>query len=245
MDTGTITFILVMGFALVITGGLTFLVVKRKEYGLISGFSSRPEEEKRILMENGYVKAVERLLFLIFLLFAGVFIMGLLPVPYGLEISLAVFLLVVLGGAVRVQMYEVPGKRKRNLWLTSILGLLVLTGLGALTYFSMMENEVTVTETHLEISGMYGLEWKLGDIDQVTIEEELPEVILKSNGFAAAGQLKGRFRLEKPYGPARLFIHDQNEGPFLYVQKGEEDLWLSRERREEIAGLYEQLNTGK
>lgn len=57
--------------------------------------------------------------------------------------------------------------------------------------------------------------------------------------------MKGRFRLEKPYGPARLFIHDQNEGPFLYVQKGEEDLWLSRETREEIAGLYEQLNTGK
>ncbi|WP_281659193.1 DUF3784 domain-containing protein [Halobacillus sp. Cin3] len=245
METGTIAFSIAMGFALIITGGLTFLVGKRKEYGLISGFSSRPEEEKRILMENGYVKAVERLLFLLFLLFAGVFLMGLLPVPYGLEISLAVFLLVVLGGAVRVQMYEVPWKRKRSLWITSILGVLVISGIGILTYFSVMENDVTVTETHLEISGMYGLEWDLENIDQVTIEEELPEVILKSNGFAAAGQLKGRFRLEEPYGPAHLFIHDQNEGPFLYVQKGEEGLWLSRETREEVEVLDEQLNKGK
>jgi len=44
MDKGQIGVAIVMCFVLVIHGGLTYLIVKKKKYSLLSGFANRPEQ---------------------------------------------------------------------------------------------------------------------------------------------------------------------------------------------------------
>ncbi|MBS4201810.1 DUF3784 domain-containing protein [Bacillus sp. FJAT-49732] len=240
MSTGTIIFIIVMGWALIIHGGLTYLIVKKKEYSLISGFLNRPKEEQEYLIQNGYMEALGNIFKITFYLFAATFIAGLLPIPYGFEIGLAIFLLALLGGLIWMQKYEVPHKRKKMYWITGGIMAVTIALVGGLTIAGWVDNEVTVNQENFKISGMYGVEWTIEDITSVELLEELPEVIMKSNGFAASGQLKGRFQLEEPYGSGLLFVNGKNK-PYLYVTTKKDYLILNRKNSEDTKNIYESL----
>lgn len=78
------------------------------------------------------------------------------------------------------------------------------------------------------------------EIGSVELLDTMPEIIVKTNGFAAAGQLKGRFRLEDPYDGTLLFVQ-QNQGPFLYVSIEDDHLILSRDESSKTKEIYESL----
>ncbi|MCJ8008596.1 DUF3784 domain-containing protein [Lederbergia wuyishanensis] len=240
MSTGTIIFIIAMGWALIIHGGLTYLIVKKKEYSLISGFLNRPKEEQEYLIQNGYIEALGRIFKITFFIFAATFLLGLLPIPYGFEIGIALFLVVLLGGLIWMQKFEVPHKRKKMYWITSGIMAVTIGLVGWLTIAGLVDNEVTVNHETFEISGMYGVEWPIKDIKSVELLEELPEVIMKSDGFATAGQLKGNFLLEEPYGNGLLFVNWKNT-PYLYVTTKNNYLILNRKNSEDTKNIYESL----
>ncbi|BDG39941.1 hypothetical protein [Saccharococcus caldoxylosilyticus] len=116
-----------------------------------------------------------------------------------------------------VQRYEVKRKRVRSLWIMSTITAAVFVFLAVLGYFGFQENEVSVLDGKLIVEGWYGEEWAVGDIEDVRLLERLPEVIVKTNGFAAMGRLKGEFVLEKPYGSGKLFIVERSS-PYVYVK---------------------------
>ncbi|WJE16474.1 DUF3784 domain-containing protein [Halobacillus sp. ACCC02827] len=240
MNTGFIVYSIIMVWVLVIYGGLTYLVVKKREYGLISGFGNRSEEEQQYLLENGYVDATGRLLKWTFSMLLLTFLAGLLPVDLAFEVGLGLFFIVLLTGIVWIQRYEVPRKRKRNVWMTSIFSVAIFGGVVALTISGLIDNTVTVEDSKVKISGMYGGEWSLADIEKVEILDDVPDVIVKSNGFASGGHLKGRFRLEDPYEGALLFIQADMK-PSVYIKTKEDDLFINKEDEEETRRLYETL----
>lgn len=244
MDTGTIIYIITMGWTLIIFGGLTYLIVKKKEYFLISGFNKRSEEEKVYLQENGYLDAMAKALTISFWIFALTFIVGLLPVPYGFEIGIGIFLIVLLGGMIWVQRYEVPYKRKKAIWTTAIISIVTLGFIIAIFVVGYIDNEIKVNQDIFEITGMYGLELDIDDIEHMTLLDELPEVIMKTNGFATTNLLKGRFQLVEPYGTGTLFIQKRTK-PVLYIQTKDDYVMIARKDANETKELYESLIQAK
>lgn len=242
METSTIIYIIAMGWGLIIYGGITYLIVKKKEYSLISGFLNRPKEEQEFLIKNGYMEATGKLFKWTFYLFLLTFIIGLLPIPYGFEISISVFLIALLGGMVWLQKYELPAKRKKMYWITGSISFITFAFVGGIIGYGLIDNEITVDRDTLTISGMYGIEWDLADVESVKLLDELPDVITKSNGFATSGVLKGRFRLEEPYGGGGLLFVKGEKGPFLYVATDSEYLILNRDDHHETEQLYKTLN---
>ncbi|MBS4219901.1 DUF3784 domain-containing protein [Bacillus sp. FJAT-49711] len=240
MSTGTIIFIIAMGWALIIYGGLTYLIVKKKEYSLISGFLHRSKEEQEYLIQNGYIEALGKILKITFYLFAATFLLGLLPIPYGFETGISLFLVVLLGGLIWMQKFEIPHKRKKMYWITGGIMAVTIGLVGGLIIAGSVDNEVTVNNEIFEVSGMYGIEWSIEEIKSVELLDELPEVIMKSNGFATSGQLKGRFQLEKPYGSGLLFVSGKNK-PYLYVTTKKDYLILNRKNSEDTQNIYEAL----
>ncbi|MBS4196753.1 DUF3784 domain-containing protein [Lederbergia citri] len=240
MSTGTIIFIIAMGWALIVHGGLTYLIVKKKEYSLISGFLNRPKEEQEYLIQNGYIEAVGKILKVSFYLFATTFLVGLLPIPYGFEIGIVLFLIVLLGGLIWLQKYEIPQKRKKMYWITSSIMAVTVALVGGLTIAGLVDNEVTVSHEAFKISGMYGVEWPIEEIKSVELLDTLPEVITKTNGYASSGQLKGHFQLEEPYGSGLLFVNKKNP-PYLYVETNKDFLILNRKNIEDTRTIYESL----
>lgn len=229
-----------MGWTVIIYGGITYLFSKKQDHTLLSGFSNRPKEEKEYLRQSGYLDALNKLFVTTFWLLFVAFILGLLPISFAFEISLAIFILVLMVGLVWIQRYEVPHKRKKKLWLfgafstVTIIFIIVITGIG------YIDNDIKIEDETFTITGMYGVEWDIADIETIELMNTLPEVNFRTNGFATAGILKGNFNLEPPYGNGLLFIQ-KNSAPYLYIETKENYMILNRKDPKETTEIYNEL----
>lgn len=236
--------IILLGWVAIILGGLTYLVKKKKDATLISGFSNRTKEEQEYLKQSGYIEAVGNYLLISFIIFLATYILWIFSVPYSMEVGLSILLIVVLAGMIWLQRYEVPHKRKKMYWITGSITAVLVCFLVGLTYVGLKENQVTVEDGKFVVSGMYGVEWDLEDVEEVKLLDELPRVIVKTNGFATEGHLKGRFRLESPYEGGLLFVRVKDGSPYLYVETKDGDyVILNRSDGKETERLYKQLQS--
>lgn len=117
----------------------------------------------------------------------------------------------------------------------TIIFIAVITSLGFIN-----KTEIYVHEDTLEVTGMYGVEWDLADIERVELLDELPEVLIRMNGFSMPGVLKGHFKLEEPYGHGLLFVQG-NEEPYLAIFTSDNYMIINRKENEETLNIYEQL----
>ena len=236
--------IILLGWVAIILGGLTYLVKKKKDATLISGFSNRTKEEQEYLKQSGYIEAVGNYLLISFIIFLATYILWIFSVPYSMEVGLSILLIVVLAGMIWLQRYEVPHKRKKMYWITVSFTAVLICFLVGLTYVGLKENQVAVEDGKFVVSGMYGVEWDLEDVEKVELLDELPRVIVKTNGFATEGHLKGRFRLESPYEGGLLFVRVKDGAPYLYVETKDGDyVILNRSDGKETERLYKQLQS--
>lgn len=79
-------------------------------YWLISGFASRPEEEKETLIENRYPQKIGSLL-----IGTAIGMLVLLPLSFiefrfATEVQFGFMLVILLGGLIYLSRYEVPAK---------------------------------------------------------------------------------------------------------------------------------------
>lgn len=80
--------------------------------------------------------------------------------------------------------------------------------------------EVSVTDSSIKISGVWGLTIDESDIDNIEIETTLPTILMKTNGADIGNKLFGKHKI-KGYNNAVLFIEDKTK-PFiaLYTKDG-------------------------
>ncbi|MDV2581377.1 DUF3784 domain-containing protein [Alkalibacillus haloalkaliphilus] len=239
MSQGMIGYIIVMGFTLMIMGGLTFLMYKYKDYTLISGFSNRSKEEQEQLIKNGYPQAVKRLLLNTFLILLLTFVVSLFRVPFSMEVGFSFLLLYVLIGMVWIQRYELQAKRKRGYWITGSVAAVTFVAVIGLTVWAFMPNELTIENDELKISGLYGVEWPTTDIEEVELLDEMPPILVRTNGFALQNLSKGHFRVED-YGSARLFLREDHR-PVLYVATEDDQLFINHPDESQVQQWYEAL----
>ena len=63
----------------------------------------------------------------------------------------------------------------------------------ALLFFSSQATKVTFLEEGLQIHGMYGEVYAWNSIEDVILMEELPTIVMRTNGSALGSNLKGYF----------------------------------------------------
>ncbi len=152
----------------------------KKAYYLISGFVSRPEEEKQQLIKNGLPQKTGTLL----LYTAGAMLL-LLPLSFTsfkfvFEVQFGVMLFLLMGGLIYLSKYEIPKKRKRSYIFSTILFIGVIGSITALSVTGYQGYELKIKDNHFEITGMYGDEWSTKDIKQTELAYLLcQKVILK------------------------------------------------------------------
>jgi hypothetical protein len=75
---------------------------------------------------------------------------------------------------------------------------------------------VTMSHEGMKIgAGIYGVELPWSTVTDVTLEQALPRVVRRTNGYALGGTLRGHFRVAG-LGPARLFV-ERDEPPFVRI----------------------------
>lgn len=197
----------------------------KKAYWLISGFSFRPEEEKKRLIENRYPQKTGSLL-----IGTALGMLLLLPLSFtefrfAMDVQFGFMIVVLLGGFIYISKFEVAEKRKRSY----IIGIIVFSvTLGSLIYLTVSSHkgyEMSLQEDGFEITGMYGDEWAYEDIQDVQLLEQMPEVTWKQNGIGLPTLAQGHFNVTG-YGSSLLFIQKEFS-PVLYIELEDEHVFVN------------------
>jgi Domain of unknown function (DUF3784) len=231
--------IVVQLFVILLFFILGWAIRYKRQYMLISGFNNRSEEEQKILIENGYPQKTGNLLIMTAI---GMLILSPLvftSFPYIIEVQYGFMTVFLLGGFIYVAKYEIPVKRKKSYWFASIFTISVIGFISVLFYLGYQSNELVVKEQTFEITGIYGDEWKVEDIEKIELLNEMPNVTYKENGFGMSNLSKGYFHVET-YGSSLLFI--RNGGPYLLIKMKNRTIIINGENSEQTQSWYEQIN---
>jgi hypothetical protein len=99
---------------------------------------------------------------------------------------------------------------------------------------------VTVGTTGFEIDTLfYGRSFAAADIASISLEAALPRVLARTNGFAGAGTLRGRFRVEG-LGEGHLYV-EEGMAPYLVVRLRQGFVIVNFREPERTRALFEEM----
>lgn len=104
--------------------------------------------------------------------------------------------------------------------ITIIFVIIVLSIMGYSFYYASRPSEYTISNGALKISGMYGEEIRLKDINSIMLKEQIPEILIRTNGSSLGNWEKGNFKL-KIVGQTKLFISISTP-PFIFINTNSE-----------------------
>lgn len=218
---------------------LGYLIVKKEAYFLLSGFSAKTKEDQQILIQNGYPQAAGKALINSGFILLGGLGLYLLRIPYMIEFSWLIMITFLFVRLLSIGKLDTTKSRKRNSIILIITIVFTFGVLGGAAFIGMQPNELTISDDRLHVSGFYGVEWPLDEITNVELVDTIANVQVRTNGFSFANRLKGHFRLEG-LGKGRLYLY-RNQPPFIYIEKGEDYLFINSRDRHETIFWYEKL----
>jgi hypothetical protein len=123
-------------------------------------------------------------------------------------------------------------------------GLLVLAlgaaVVGALFWSQIRPPKVAVGPEGFQVETLfYGASFAAGDIAAVALESKLPRVLWKTNGFAGAGTLRGRFEVEG-LGEGRLYV-EQGFAPYVLLRLRQGFVIVNFREPEKTRALYDEM----
>ena len=107
-------------------------------------------------------------------------------------------------------------------------------------YLQTRDPKLTITSEQLRIENLfYGQDYPLSEVTGVSLEQRLPRVLARTNGFAGGGILRGWFAVEG-LGKGKLFV-DAGNGPFVLVRLRSGFVIFNVRDPQTTRALYEQL----
>jgi hypothetical protein len=111
---------------------------------------------------------------------------------------------------------------------------------GGLFWSQIRPPKVAVAPEGFEVETLfYGASFAAADVTSVSLETRLPRVLWKTNGFAGAGTLRGRFRLEE-LGEGRLYV-EEGFAPYVLVRLRQGFVIVNFREPERTRSLYGEM----
>ena len=196
--------------------GIGFLVKSVPD--LIAGYNTMPKEQKKnvdidglsTFMRNGLI-AIGISIIIGFYLFKWIgftlIANSVLPIVTIVGVTILV---------INAQRFD-HNKNKKTKLTYFILGFVFIFVIGLIAY-GFIPSKVIFNKDSVQFSGMYGIEIKIAEIDNVKLVDNLPEIKMRTSGFSLGTVKKGIFDLNE-FGKSRLLIHSENP-PYLIISKG-------------------------
>lgn len=231
---------------------LGLLVHKAKLYFLISGYNTYSSEKKenvdiistaKVIGYYGYSNAA--VMFLAGILeYAGMNIGIIGPIVF---MMITTILLLWRIQKYDRNMYDDDGHMKKSSKVQILLVIILLGAtflfVGYMMFTSSRDTSVVLKEEGIEIEGMYGASYDWSSMEELTLMEELPEVIIRTNGSGIGSKLRGHFRMEE-YGAVKLFM-DAAVPPYIYFEHEGKIVIFNLGEEEKTEELYNEMNEMK
>lgn len=219
-----------------------------KAYFLIAGYNTMPKEKKA----NVDTRGLGRLIGLYSYVNGGLLIaMG---ISHALGLQLGILPIIVFFGISTVYLlikaqkydgniYDENGKLRKGaakrLAIPVGIVVLIMVFVAALMFFSAQATKVTLNEEGVQIHGMYGDVYAWESIEHIELREDLPTIVMRTNGSALGSNLKGHFST-KEFGSVKLFINKQKP-PFVYLKTSDGMVIFNLESADETAEIFEEI----
>jgi hypothetical protein len=197
-----------------------FIVTENNAKYLLSGYNTmKPEERKKVDMK-AYIPFFRK-----FHVFLGLSFIALGAVLNYLisELAAGIFLatyplLAYLWFVWQSKNYSENQARKQWIGIAILMGALLFVAI--LLTISLKENPLTVDSGKVIIEGSYGEEIPATDIDSIVLIGNLPEISIRTNGFAMGSVRKGYFKTSSG-GIVKLLINaEQKSNIFIRLKSG-------------------------
>lgn len=196
--------------------GMGFLLNSKNASSMISGYKNLSKEEQKQIRLIEYVSFFRRFHFTIGILIVVMSIVFYLVKLFDfiglilLFFSLAGYTFFIF----RSQFYYPPQKRKPFI-ISFYVMLIVSLGTIVLLILPYKETKVEIFDNKISISGIYGEDLALNQIKNVKLIDQIPNIRIKTNGFAIRNLKKGWFKSEN--GEKIKLIVDDTKPPFLQI----------------------------
>lgn len=219
-----------------------------KAYWLISGYNTMSAEKKRNVDVKGLGKIMGNFCFLL----AGLMFIFSLSLIFELILITITVAVIFVGSIIYViiKSQKFDGnvmkddgtiKKGAKIKIGAIITFLILVflGVGILLYQSNKPTTYNITEQKIEISGLYGETVYFKDIVDISISDEIPKIILRTNGSAVGSSLKGYFKLNH-IGKAKLFINTKIP-TFIFIKTDKETIIFNSEDKAKTQEIFMKL----
>ena len=219
-----------------------------KAYWLISGYNTMSAEKKK----NVDIKNLGELMANFCYVMSGIIMLGTLLMVLNQNAAGGTVLFLMLPAIIylliKAQKYdrntrESDGtmKTRAKILIGAVIGFLVITfaGIGVMLYSGSKSPEYIVQNGTLKIHSIYGEELKLSEIVSITLQDQIPDILFKNNGFDLGSIKRGYFKL-KDIGQVKLFA-DTNNPPYVFIDGKFGLRIVNTDTPENTKRLYENL----
>ena len=231
--------------AVIIILVLGVMIKYLKMHWLIAGYNTSKAEDRKVMSEKGIGEHMGNGLFVLAAILALGNLGKYLGYPAAQLVSWALFILATGYIVIRAQRF-VPDKsspdpvssKKAMVW-TIAINVVVFAVIAAMIIGGNRESTVEIEAHQVRISGMYGTRLDLREVTDIRIEDSIPAVKSRTNGYAFGDTLKGNFLLQD-LGKGKLFIHSR-KGPFVYIMTNQSYVIINYKEQDKTRQLYERL----
>lgn len=131
--------------------------------------------------------------------------------------------------------------RSRKIQSRFILVVLIIPtiALSALFAYGSRELKVEIMEDRIVISGIYGTAVKKDQIREISLEENIPKILNKVNGFDLGYILRGIFKLEE-LGTGSVYLRN-NKPPYILIKTENKYFLINYKDSSRTVELYNKL----
>lgn len=107
------------------------------------------------------------------------------------------------------------GKQKRKTTIAMVFMFSVFLAIVAMFFHSLQDNKIEIGNNIIKIKGDYGMEIKTNEIKTIQLVDKLPEISIRTNGFALQTIKKGYFKTAN--GEKIKLLINTDKQPIIYI----------------------------
>lgn len=210
---------------------------------LISGYNTMSKEKKANVDKEGLCKSAGNFIILIGLLI----LIGGIASDYGYKLITTISMLSILPLTliiiIKAQKYDHNPRTKSDkivIIVVIIFTLMIIIFVAIMLMAGTQEPKVDIEDIRIKVSsGIYKSSIDIDSIIDIRLEEKIPKVAQKINGFDLGYILRGKFRLED-IGIGKIYIHE-NKSPYLVIKTQDDFYIINYKDSKETIELYERV----
>lgn len=242
-----ITLLIILSSALLIAL-MGYLVKEKKMYWLISGYNTAKKEEKERYDIEGLANFLATQMYIM----AGLFVIASVMIYFrqdilgGLVFFLilpqSMYLVIKAQSFYKAKEEEKAKVRKQTVFLGIFLAVTIIFVSGLL-YLSYIPAVIDLEDEYVDIKGLYGRKLYYSEITNISLEENIPKIVKRTNGSSIGEIKKGRFSLENQEN-VLLFL--EKDGPdYLVIEYQGRKIIFNSKDNSKIIKLYQDIEKAR